>query len=97
MSDPLEADLENWFLARCVENGALCLKVVCLSWAGFPDRLVLCAGRAALVELKKRHKRPEKHQSLRHGLLGKYGFNVWVVDSRESAESFFKNAEVFKL
>lgn len=52
--EKLEKDIER-ALGRMVErHGGMCLKWVCPSWSGVPDRIILLpGGRVMFVELKR--------------------------------------------
>lgn len=51
---PLEKDIERALVDMIKRHGGLCLKWVCPSFAGVPDRIVLLPGaRVLFVELKR--------------------------------------------
>ncbi|NCX93176.1 MAG: VRR-NUC domain-containing protein [Gammaproteobacteria bacterium] len=69
--------------------GGMCLKLVSVSIAGVPDRLVLLpGGRVAFVELKAPGKKPSKQQLAVHQQLRELGFKVEVLDNVNSIEKF---------
>lgn len=70
--------------------GGLALKIWCLSFTGFPDRIVLIpGGRIWFVELKSEGKKPTARQKVVHGLLRKLGFDVRIIDTQELLNTFF--------
>lgn len=78
----LEREIEAK-LGRMVKNhGGLCLKWVCPSWSGVPDRIILLPGGVAMfVETKrpkggKLSKLQEKWQGWLHG-LGFWAGVIW--------------------
>lgn len=74
-------------------NG-LALKFHCLSFTGFPDRIVLMPfGKLYFVELKSEGKKPTKIQLSVHRLLCDLGFLVFVIDTKEKLSNFLKLIE----
>jgi hypothetical protein len=50
----LEKDIEQKLTTMVNKHGGLCLKWVCPSWAGVPDRIILLPGaRVIFVETKR--------------------------------------------
>ena len=77
----IEKQIENKLTMSVKKNGGIALKLVCPSFAGMPDRLVLLPdGYIAFVELKAPGKKPRPLQVSRHGLLRHLGFKVYVLD-----------------
>ena len=80
----IEKQIENKLTMAVKKNGGIALKLVCPSFAGMPDRLVLLPdGHIAFVELKAPGKKPRLLQLARHRLLRSLGFRVYVIDSVE--------------
>lgn len=76
--------LEKTLRERIKDLGGIALKFHCLSFTGFPDRVVLMPfGRIYFVELKSEGKKPTKIQLAVHKILRDLGFSVWVVDTQE--------------
>lgn len=51
---PLEKEIEMSLVKMVKRHGGMCLKWVCPSWAGVPDRIILLpGGRVMFVELKR--------------------------------------------
>ena len=78
----IEKDIERKFVMEVKKRGGLCLKWVCPSFDGVPDRIVLLPDRKiGFVELKAPGKKPRPLQASRHRLFASLGFKVFVVDS----------------
>ena len=66
------------------KRGGIALKLVCPSFAGMPDRLILLPdGHIGFAELKAPGKKPRPLQLSRHRLLREMGFPVYVIDDPE--------------
>jgi hypothetical protein len=77
----IEKQIENKLTMAVKKNGGIALKLVCPSFAGMPDRLILLPdGHVGFVELKAPGKKPRPLQLARHRLLRELGFKVYVVD-----------------
>ena len=64
--------------------GGICPKFVSPGLDGMPDRLVLLpGGRLAFVEVKATGKKPRPLQIVRHEMLKRLGFAVYVLDDVE--------------
>ena len=72
-------------LVRAVKAaGGICPKWVAPGFDGMPDRIVLLPdGRMGFVEVKAPGERPRPLQAVRHRLLRKLGFKVYVLDCGE--------------
>ena len=70
-------------LIRAVKAaGGIALKFVSPGYDGMPDRLVLLPeSRMAFVEVKAHGIKPRSLQAIRHGMLRRLGFLVYVLDS----------------
>ncbi len=77
-----EKEIESRLVREVKRQGGLCLKWVCPSFDGVPDRIVMLpGGRIGFVGLKAPGKKPRPLQLSRHRLLRGLGFKVFVVDS----------------
>lgn len=64
-------------------------------WNGFPDRLTLFPGRVTfLVELKAKGKKPRPNQLACYKILAGIGWEVWVLDSKQTVDDFIYMYEV---
>ena len=80
----IEKQIENKLTMAVKKNGGIALKLVCPSFAGMPDRLILLPdGHIAFAELKAPGKLPRPLQLSRHRLLQRLGFKVYVIDRIE--------------
>ena len=83
----LEKRIENKLTRSLKKAGGIALKFVSPGFAGMPDRLVLLPdGMCAFVELKAPGKHTRPLQTVRHRMLQKLGFKVYVIDSAEQIE-----------
>ena len=79
-----EKQIENKLTMAVKKNGGIALKLVCPSFAGMPDRLILLPdGHIGFAELKAPGKKPRPLQLSRHRLLREMGFAVYVIDDPE--------------
>lgn len=61
--------------------GGIAPKFVSPGFDGMPDRLVLLPdGKCGFVEVKRRGEKPRPLQEVRHGMLRRLGFKVYVLD-----------------
>lgn len=83
----LEKQIENKLTRSVKKAGGIALKFVSPGFAGIPDRIVLLPdGMCAFVELKAPGKHTRPLQTVRHRMLQKLGFKVYVIDSTEQIE-----------
>lgn len=83
----LEKQIENKLTRSVKKAGGIALKFVSPCFAGMPDRLVLLPdGVCAFVEFKAPGKHPRPLQTVKHRMLQKLGFNVYVINSVEQIE-----------
>lgn len=76
-----EKTIEHKLVMETKERGGMALKFVSPSFSGMPDRLVLLPeGRLAFVEVKAPGKKPRPLQEIRHAMLLRLGFSVYVLD-----------------
>lgn len=80
----IEKQIENKLVTAVKKHGGIALKLVCPSFAGIPDRLILLPdGHIGFAELKAPGKKPRPLQLSRHRLLRDLGFPVYVIDDPE--------------
>ena len=76
-----EKEIEKKLISEVKKRGGVCPKFVSPGLDGMPDRLVLLpGGRLAFVELKAPGKKPRPLQMVRHEMLKRLGFAVYVLD-----------------
>lgn len=79
-----EKFIEQKLVSEVKKRGGICPKWVAQGFDGMPDRLVFLPGRHfGLVEVKAPGEKPRPLQLSRHRLLGRLGFQVYVLDSIE--------------
>ena len=75
-----EKRIEQKLIATIKKMGGICPKFVSPGLDGMPDRLVLLpGGRLAFVEVKAPGKKPRPLQKVRHEMLRRLGFAVYVL------------------
>lgn len=76
-----EKTIEHKLVMETKARGGMALKFVSPSFSGMPDRLVLLPeGSLAFVEVKAPGKKPRPLQEIRHAMLRRLGFSVYVLD-----------------
>ncbi len=76
-----ENRIEQSLVKAVKARGGICPKLVCPSYDGMPDRLVLLPGcHIGFVEVKAPGKQPRPLQLSRHRLLRRLGFPVFTLD-----------------
>lgn len=76
-----EKTIERKLAVTVKKMGGICPKFVSPGLDGMPDRLVLLpGGRLAFVEVKAPGKKPWPLQMVRHEMLKRLGFAVYVLD-----------------
>lgn len=79
-----EKKIEQKLVAIVKKMGGICPKFVSPGFDGMPDRLVLLSGgRFAFIEVKAPGKKPRPLQIVRHEMLKRLGFAVYVLDNTE--------------
>ncbi len=86
-----EKEIESKLVGEVKKRGGICPKFVSPGFIGMPDRLVLMPkGRIAFVEVKAPGKKPRDVQLVRHALLRKLGFKVYVLDDKKQIDEILK-------
>lgn len=76
--------IEHKIVMETKARGGMALKFVSPSFSGMPDRLILLpGGKMAFVEVKAPGKKPRPLQEVRHAMLRRLGFSVYVLDDPE--------------
>lgn len=79
-----EKIIERKLAVAVKQAGGMALKFVSPGFDGMPDRIVLLPDEhIAFVEVKAPGKKPRPLQLVRHRLLRKLGFQVYVIDSAD--------------
>jgi hypothetical protein len=88
----LEKEIEMQ-LARAVKKmEGRAVKFISPGFDGMPDRLVLLpGGRCGFVEVKAPGRKPRALQVVRHEMLKKLGFKVYVLDAKEQIEEIIND------
>jgi hypothetical protein len=82
-----ESMIETYLVKRVEELGGFCEKFSSPNRRNVPDRIVTFAdNRLAFVECKASGKRPTQAQMRDHERRRSMGFDVYVVNSYESAD-----------
>ena len=83
-----ERTIEQKLAARVRAMGGIAPKFTSPGFDGMPDRLVLLpGGRMGFVELKAPGRKPRPLQLVRHRLLRRLGFKVYVIDEINQIDS----------
>ena len=82
-----EKEIEQKLTSAVRQIGGICPKFVSPGFDGMPDRIVLLPeGKIGFVEVKAPGKKPRPLQAVRHGLLRRLGFKVYVLDDPKQIE-----------
>ena len=86
--------IEKELAARTRAMGGIAPKFTSPGFDGMPDRLVLLpGGRMGLVELKAPGRKPRPLQLVRHRLLRRLGFKVYVIDEINQIDSVLEEID----
>ena len=89
-----EKKIEQQLVLRVKARGGIAPKLICPSFDGMPDRMVLMPGsRIAFVEVKAPGKKPRPLQEIRHRKLRDLGFRVFVLDDVENITGILDEME----
>lgn len=76
-----EKTIEHKLVCTVKNMGGIAPKLLSPGFDGMPDRLVLLPmGKIAFVEVKRYGEKPRPLQEIRHGMLRRLGFHVYVLD-----------------
>lgn len=86
---PREETLRQYFLRYVRARRGRVYKLTPVGRRGKPDELVLMPWRRpVLIELKKKNKKPEPHQTREFERLRKIGHGVILIDQKEQLKYF---------
>ncbi len=86
--------LEKNFREGCKKRGGWALKLTCPGTDGVPDRLACFpVNRFYLAELKTTGEQLQPIQVVVHHLFAKLGIRVFVIDTQEKLDEFFKTID----
>ena len=89
-----ERTIEQELAARVKAMGGIAPKFTSPGFDGMPDRLVLLpGGRMGFVELKAPGRKPRPLQLVRHRLLRRLGFKVYVIDEINQIDSVLEEID----
>ena len=89
-----EKDIEKELAAKTKTMGGIAPKFTSPGFDGMPDRLVLLpGGRMGFVELKAPGRKPRPLQLVRHRLLRRLGFKVYVIDEINQIDSVLEEID----
>ena len=89
-----ERTIEQKLAARVKAMGGIAPKLTSPGFDGMPDRLVLLpGGRMGFVELKAPGRKPRPLQLVRHRLLRRLGFKVYVIDEINQIDSVLEEID----
>ena len=76
-----EKQIEHKLMMAVKVMGGIAPKLTCPGFDGMPDRILLLpGGHIGFVEVKAPGEKPRPLQLVRHGLLRRLGFKVYVLD-----------------
>ena len=79
-----EKEVEKKLVQSVKARSGICPKWVSPGFDGMPDRIVLLPkGKIGFVEVKSPGKKPRPLQEVRHGMLQRLGFLVFVLEEPE--------------
>jgi hypothetical protein len=95
MNENRERNIEAYFKKKVEKYKGRAVKMGRVYWNGFPDRLALFPCTVSfLVELKAKGKKPRANQIVCHEVLAGLGWQVWVLDSKQTVDDFIYAYEV---
>ena len=92
-----EKQIEQKLVRVVKSHDGICPKFISPGMDGMPDRLVLLPrGQIGFVEVKAPGKKPRRLQLLRHEMLRKLGFKVFILDNPEQIAGIIDEIGVLK-
>ena len=89
-----EKIIEKELVRAVKDKGGIAPKFTSPGFDGMPDRLVLLpGGRMGFVELKAPGRKPRPLQLVRHRLLRRLGFKVYVIDGIEQIDGVLEEID----
>lgn len=89
-----ETVVEKRLVDGAKKHGGKAYKWVSPGNSGVPDRIVLLPeGRLFFVELKRPGEKPRPLQVSVHKFMEKLGFKVYVIDTVEGVDQFYREVE----
>ena len=89
-----EKIIEKELVRAVKDKGGIAPKFTSPGFDGMPDRLVLLpGGRMGFVELKAPRRKPRPLQLVRHRLLRRLGFKVYVIDEINQIDSVLEEID----
>ena len=89
-----EKIIEKELVRAVKDKGGIAPKFASPGFDGMPDRLVLLPrGRMGFVELKAPGRKPRPLQLVRHRLLRRLGFKVYVIDEINQIDSVLEEID----
>ena len=94
LADMREKVIEHALVMATRSKGGIAPKFTSPGFDGMPDRLVLLpGGRMGFVELKAPGRKPRPLQLVRHRLLRRLGFKVYVIDEINQIDSVLEEID----
>ena len=91
-----ESKIEKHLRLECEARDILCYKLICPQHNGVPDRMLIGQGKTIYIETKAPGKVPRQLQEYQHKKFRDHGAKVYVLDTMEKIDDFFKNKTEFK-
>jgi hypothetical protein len=87
----LESKIETYLCKQVELGGGFISKFVDPTRRGAPDRIVFMPwGCVYIIELKRPKGKAKVHQEKYHAMIRATGTNVYVLDTLEAIDSFFR-------
>jgi len=91
-----ESKVEKHLRLECEARDILCYKFTSPGHNGVPDRILIGQGKTIYVETKAPGKVPRALQEYQHKKFRNHGAVVYVLDTIEKIDNFFKTKTEFK-
>lgn len=86
-----ESVIESYLRKQAKSNDFLCYKFVSPANDGVPDRVLIGHGQTIFVETKAPGEKPRKLQERVFQRMRDHGADVFVLDTKDKIDDFFKN------